>query len=386
MHRPLPVIVLTLVLVPTPMSASCTRSASSEKAPQKPAAKSPTPGAAPKLDVGSILPISSTKPLTEEHVANLRPSLLKLARAEIAARHGHPFPDASLRAYFASQPWYRPLSPPTAYSPLERRNLALIEACEKSWQSAADADAEDKTKDKTARAKPCSRLTTQVIVDLDGDGKLDHVTFSRTKTTISDLVVNGQKTSVCEGPHGFCGDPAPHVTVIDFDVRDHQKEVLLWHFQGGMTASVTIYVMREGRLKRILTGNGQNVVTDGFGKVTFVDVVTNVVHFWGREQDFRFTAKGTLTAIPRAFYWMEKKGYETTMQTDLPLTVSPTDPKVAFTARKGEKVVLEGCDLKRHCRLANRAKQRGWFEVSEDNVLPAVKLKSSQVFDPLEGV
>ena len=78
-----------------------------------------------------ILPNSSAQPLTNEQLAKLSSSELRLARNEIYARHGMVFKSPDLTIYFSSKSWY---SPNPAYdgslSDIEKNNINFIKARE----------------------------------------------------------------------------------------------------------------------------------------------------------------------------------------------------------------------------------------------------------------
>lgn len=82
----------------------------------------------PPRSSGEILPQSNARQLTRGDLAGMTNWQLTLARNEIYARHGRPFDNATIRAYFSNTGWYRANS---AYrdswlSQTETRNAAFI--------------------------------------------------------------------------------------------------------------------------------------------------------------------------------------------------------------------------------------------------------------------
>jgi uncharacterized protein YgiM (DUF1202 family) len=65
---------------------------------------------------------------------------------------------------------------------------------------------------------------------------------------------------------------------------------------------------------------------------------------------------------------------------------SPKNPKVVLTVKKGETVVVEGCDPKGHCRIVTKNKKRGWFRIDQVGNVAALKLELHQVFGEFEAV
>lgn len=117
-------------------------SANAASAP-KPAAPVPASAFARDFTNGYVFPFSSARALTKADFAELmgRPAgkpyfeLLRYARNEIYARHGHIFRDADLSAHYAACAWYRPLERETPLSAREEANVALIAALERGVNS-----------------------------------------------------------------------------------------------------------------------------------------------------------------------------------------------------------------------------------------------------------
>jgi len=91
-------------------------------------------------------PWTSSRPVTEADVGPLTFQQLEIMRNEIYARHGWVFARQDLRAYFASQPWYRPRGGPgereyvnaqveAELSPMERENINRLVRYERAKKS-----------------------------------------------------------------------------------------------------------------------------------------------------------------------------------------------------------------------------------------------------------
>lgn len=70
-------------------------------------------------------PESGVRVLTEDDLAGLSASELRVMRNEIYARHGRRFQSADLRSYFESQRWYVPLT--DGVPTLSRTEMANVE-------------------------------------------------------------------------------------------------------------------------------------------------------------------------------------------------------------------------------------------------------------------
>lgn len=99
-----------------------------------PAANSTLPDALP---CSNALPWFMSRPLSDEDLVGLAPSVLAEMRNEVYARHGRRFTDAALQRNFEAMCWYEPKYLPSEFpkgvlSPLEHANLGKIMAAERA--------------------------------------------------------------------------------------------------------------------------------------------------------------------------------------------------------------------------------------------------------------
>ncbi|ONI46333.1 hypothetical protein AN642_03160 [Epulopiscium sp. SCG-B10WGA-EpuloA2] len=85
-----------------------------------------------------ILPTSNIEYLTSEHITNLEPDSLRLARNEIFARHGYIFQSEELLSYFHTKSWYQPKINGIDFdmnilNPFEQYNIDLIKQFEEQY-------------------------------------------------------------------------------------------------------------------------------------------------------------------------------------------------------------------------------------------------------------
>ena len=82
----------------------------------------------PPAYAGELLPMSRTRPLTTGDLAGFNNWQLTLVRNEIYARHGRPFTNDHLRAYFNRTGWYgaNPAFRESWLSETEQRNAAFV--------------------------------------------------------------------------------------------------------------------------------------------------------------------------------------------------------------------------------------------------------------------
>ena len=78
-------------------------------------------------------PQSTTTPLKEADVENMKPADLRIMRNEIYARHGYSFKLADMREHFDKLDWYMPMAIDitTKLTKTEKNNAALIKRYEK---------------------------------------------------------------------------------------------------------------------------------------------------------------------------------------------------------------------------------------------------------------
>ena len=79
-------------------------------------------------------PDSSKRLLAASELAQLGPSMLKIARNEIYARKGRRFRDPRLRDYFSKFAWYQPRYDDVSLNRIEQRNVVIIKAAEGCYQ------------------------------------------------------------------------------------------------------------------------------------------------------------------------------------------------------------------------------------------------------------
>jgi YARHG domain len=312
------------------------------------------------LKVGNIYPTSSVKLLTEFNVANLRSNLLKFIRYEIQARHGYGFKDKDIQSYFNTQPWYKLKKIPSKFSSLENKNLKLIKKHISKWKN-------EKVED---YFKVCNYFKKEANVDLDGDGKLDHIYLDKDYFIINKSI----KKDLC-GKEG-CGVPEKCFTIVDININDKQKEIFHVNFRDTMQRGFGLYALKNGKLKTIFNYVGADSITaNGFGKFKIGNLFMRILSKMGSTSlDFVMTKAGKFKEIPKKFYKLEPNGFKAKMIRKLAFITSPTNSKIKFILKKGDKVTIEGCNVKYYCRVTNEKNEIGWFEIEKLN------LKFDEVF------
>lgn len=133
-RQPAPAPVPAQPAAPIAQPAAAPASATAPAPTPTPApAPPPTPTPAAEARLGDfILPQSSVQPLSPADIAGLDKAELRLARNEIYARRGRIFRSPDLAAHFSRYAWYRPVAAEVALSPVEQRNVDLLQQAEAS--------------------------------------------------------------------------------------------------------------------------------------------------------------------------------------------------------------------------------------------------------------
>jgi hypothetical protein len=170
-----------------------------------------------------IFPESSTGYLTGGDLLEADPSMLRLARNEIYARHGRKFDAADLQEYFNSKSWYHAETAPTDFkedvlNEIEKKNLELIKTAESQLP-------DKEITDEGVILKP----DKDYLLDLDGDGVCETIRWSSTEDQKDSyekslkLSINGKsQTSIPENVRGNIS-----LTALDLNKKDQQIELHL---------------------------------------------------------------------------------------------------------------------------------------------------------------
>jgi hypothetical protein len=191
---------------------------------------------------------SSTRCLTGGDLLQADPTVLRLARNEIYARHGRKFDAADLQEYFNSKSWYHADTAPSDFkedvlNDIEKKNLDLIKTAENQL-AGKEITGEGVTlkKDK------------DYLLDLDGDGVCETIRWGSTEDPKDydekslKLSINGQnQTSIPENVRGNI-----RLTALDLNKKDQGIELHLVISQDSDSLfSYSFYRYQNGSLELI---------------------------------------------------------------------------------------------------------------------------------------
>lgn len=165
-----------------------------------------------------ILPESNIRYIEYTDILNFDTYTLNLAKNEIYARHGYIFNNESISEYFMAHTWYKPSVQnadfnDSVFNEYEIANIALLEDYEKA----------------SGYTYPLEVKNGETVkIDLNGDGKLESISFSakidndeinsiNNKTTIT---INGITKKYQSGE----GDMT-NLYIVDIDTEDNAKEI-----------------------------------------------------------------------------------------------------------------------------------------------------------------
>ncbi len=194
------------------------------------------------LEIGSIVPESSTRRIESTDVWGYDHSLLQLAVNEIYARHGYVFQKDYLNDYFSHQAWYHPSD------------------------NFSEADLSDIEKDNIAFLKnhsPEKSLTT-ISIDTNGDGIVERFDVSQDLYARTDY---GQGYVADLDSYDYAGS-----LITDLDINDGKMEIIA--YDNGPSADFTLDILSpidEDHFKEIqkFTSQYYDHQSSGDGQVTF---------------------------------------------------------------------------------------------------------------------
>lgn len=342
----------------------------------------------PKEQPEYIFPESSTSCLSGGDLLEADPTVLRLARNEIYARHGRKFDAADLQEYFNSKSWYHAETAPADFkedslNDIEKKNLDLIKTAESQLPDKEITD-----------SGVALNADKDYLLDLDGDGVCESIRWSSTNVTEDEyeknikLFINGQyQTSIPEKVRGNI-----RLTALDLNKKDREIELHLDISQESDSIfAFSFYRYQNGSLELIgdlagpvCGGNGslfrQNSLrAEGDGNLTvsadtpfsgssllfgcyFVDLVFTYEDGKLKEVPQEIYFNKNYDLITNAFLHQNPNNYYV-LSRPFPVTASMEGDTPAFTVSPGETVCPIGWALKdglSYVLVMNEAGACGW--------------------------
>lgn len=339
-----------------------------------------------------IFPESNTGYLTGGALLEADPSMLRLARNEIYARHGRKFDAADLQEYFNSKSWYHAETSPADFkedvlNEMEKKNLELIKTAESQLP-------DKEITDEGVILKP----DKDYLLDLDGDGVCETIRWSSTEDQTDSyekslkLSINGKnQTSIPENVRGNIS-----LTALDLNKKDQQIELHLDISQESDSLySYSFYRYQNGSLELIgdlagpvcegkgsfFRGGGLTAEGDGILKVSadtpfsgstlqfgcyFVDLIWSYEDGKLKEVPQNVYFNKNYDMITNSFLHQNPENYYVVSHT-FPVTTSMQGDTPAFSVSPGETVCPIGWAVKdglSYILVMNEAGAWGWVKES----------------------
>ena len=221
---------------------------------------------------------------------------------------------------------------------------------------------------------------TDLKRDLNGDGVMETIKLEiqnpEENRYQAILTVNGSSIIVPGGnPEGYFG-------IVDINTQNLLKDIAVID-EGPSNDYTTTFYTYDGRTlvtNGTIDGQYRNMKFDGKNGVT-TTTRGNILDTWFHDDDYVLSGNKFIHK-PRKFY--ERRGTtKVIVVTPLPLQRSSTDKSITTTLKKGENVKIVGCDDIAWCMMTDSKGIQGWFAVKDFNIITAVNLPASEVFEGL---
>lgn len=226
---------------------------------------------------------------------------------------------------------------------------------------------------------------TSTQADLDGDGKRETVTLlSRTSGTETEGTIlrieraDGKTTST---PLLSFTNPEGIIHILDLDSTDQRKELAISDLGPSSDYTTEFYHYQNGALHSLGKISGLVSEMNFPRKNTLITkTYAHILDTWVYDDAYELHNE-TLVRIPTSFH--ARTGEPLTVLEPLPLQRSPRDTRHTLTLKKGDVVLITGCENDAFCLVETRDHQRGWFAIRDFDFLPAVQKRAIAVFDGL---
>lgn len=199
---------------------------------------------APEKTDTYILSESNNRYIEYTEILDFDTEKLNLAKNEIYARHGFIFSTSNIAEYFGSCAWYKPSVSASdfkdsVFNKYEIANIALLEEYEKLSSYTYPLEVKD---------------GETVKVDLNGDGKLEKISFLVKKEKRKADAYYDFKTiiTVNDTTVKYDCDSSPNLYIVDINTKDTAKEICFEKWEpNDYTGSIYWQYDADNALKRI---------------------------------------------------------------------------------------------------------------------------------------
>lgn len=223
----------------------------------------------------------------------------------------------------------------------------------------------------------------KLSADLDGDGRRDsiHVRFFRewhaSGAEDDCVVVRVGSCEICLTGEGT----VPEVGIVDLDSADVRCE-LQFAEEGPSDDPMATFVAMNGDSLVVLGEIPGEPSLLGNGLLRS-EARGRVLHTWWYTQHYVLQTPTRLVPVEQALHPMRTR---VTLRDSLTLIHSPTDSRVVFKLRAGDRAELLSTDNKRWVLLRDARGRVGWFELEGDGLIAEGHREGQSVFEGLSIV
>jgi hypothetical protein len=241
----------------------------------------------------------------------------------------------------------------------------------------------------TTTTRPNKNPNTQILcqtacVDLNGDGKLDDIKYSRNKDGSSCVLkINDKSIKVGIDADGWMQSWA-NLRIVDIDSNDLYLELSLTRSEYESQSTAFYYyngddIRSMGLIPGEDWGDFRLYKIDGSG-VMYSPSGSEFLCTWSYPEKYRLTKQHQLKKVPQDLYEMN---YSVKVKKSLALQVSRTDHRTKLVLIPGETVKLIGSDKRKWVLVENSSGVKGWFGATEKDEIVGTNIDVYDVFDGL---
>lgn len=314
---------------------------------------------------------SHIKKLNEIDFMNLgyrQPTLetLAIARNEIFARKGYKFGSEKYKNYFNSKKWYKPKTDNNSIilNNVEEYNVSLIKYYEFRFEKKYYIP-------KNTHPNTYKKGNV-VLIDLDGNGIKDSITFNTDhqtfQLTVNDIAINGQGDCVIDS-----------FAIVDIDTRDKVKEIVISELGPSDDPNSTFFFYNGTEIKQIGKVYSlfyRGIAFDGLGIINVRSRGT-FLQTWFFDIPYHLNKNHILIKIPDQIY---KTDHSLFLKQSLKIYFD-RDENSDFTIIEPTTIItIIGTDNKKWCFVETENGIKGWFFVDNYYFINGTGVEAFKIF------
>jgi hypothetical protein len=231
-------------------------------------------------------------------------------------------------------------------------------------------------------------LTVTRYSDLNGDGTVDTITLTALGEDCHAYTLQVNKVKIA----AMGSSIEPMFNIVDIDLSDRYKEIAISEYGPSGDIATIFYYYDGAQLQQMGKIGGFYGLSPLYGHLDWCKVEIDgsgtvsgrsrglILHTWFYREQFKLSSRRVLQPVPQDLYEMNAA---VEVLTEIPLRKSRTDPAIALTLQKGEKVTIVASDNQEWCLVRNAAGETGWFAVINNIIIKELGLPAGEVFSGL---